>query len=119
MILITYVDDTLFFGPDLAAIEQATTDLEGLGYGLTHEEDDGSTAFAFLGVSILLDPMTKILKMTQKGLIQKVLATTGMTDCNTRGSPALSSPLGTNADGPSRKEPWNYASIVGMMMYLS
>jgi hypothetical protein len=119
MILITYVDDTLFFGPDLATIEQAITDLEALGYGLTREEGDGSTAFAFLGVSILLDPVTKMLKMTQKGLIQKVLAATGMSDCNTRGSPALSAPLGTNADGPRRKDSWNYASVVGMLMYLS
>jgi hypothetical protein len=119
MILITYVDDTLFFGPDLQAIEKVITELEGLGYGLTREEGDETTAFAFLGVSILLDPVTKKLKMTQKGLVKKVLAATGMSNCNTRGSPALSSPLGTDADGPRRKELWNYASAVGMLMYLS
>ena len=55
----------------------------------------------------------------QKGLILKVLAATGMTDCNTRGSPALSTPLGTNADGPRRKDAWHYASVIGMLMYLS
>jgi hypothetical protein len=119
MILITYVDDTLFFGPDLKEIEKVITELEGLGYGLTREEGDETTAFAFLGVSILLDPVTKKLKMTQKGLIKKVLAATGMSNCNTRGSPALSSPLGTDADGSRRKESWNYASAVGMLMYLS
>jgi hypothetical protein len=119
MIIITYVDDTLFFGPDLKAIEGVITELEGLGYGLTREEGDEATAFAFLGVTILPDPVTKQLKLTQKGLILKILEATGMSDCNTRGSPALSSPLGTDADGPRRKDPWNYSSVIGMMMYLS
>ena len=35
MILIIYVDHTLFFGPDLKQIEKVTSELEGLGYGLT------------------------------------------------------------------------------------
>jgi histone deacetylase 1/2 len=119
MILITYVDDTLFFGPDIKAIEKVISELEGLGYGLTREEGDETTAFAFLGVSILPDPVTKMLKLTQRGLILKVLAATGMSECNTKGSPALSTPLGTNADGPRRKETWHYASVIGMLMYLS
>ena len=38
MILINYVKDTLFFGPDLKKIEQTICELEGLGYGLTQEE---------------------------------------------------------------------------------
>ena len=119
MILITYVDDTLFFGPDLKAIKQVITKLEGLGCGLTCKEGDESTAFAFLGVSITPDPVTKLLKLTQKGLIKKVLEATGMSDCRTRGSPTLIMPLGTDATGPHRKETWNYASIIGMLMYLS
>ena len=35
IILITYVDDTLFFGPYLKQIEKVISKLEGLGYGLT------------------------------------------------------------------------------------
>ena len=37
MILITYVDGTLLFGPNLKKIEQEISKLEGLGYGLTRE----------------------------------------------------------------------------------
>jgi hypothetical protein len=48
MILITYVDNVLFFGPDLKAIEKVITKLENMGYGLTRKEGDGSTAFARL-----------------------------------------------------------------------
>ena len=78
MIIITYAYDTLFFGPDSNAIEQAIADLEALGYFLTRKEVDGSIAFAFLGFSIFLDPVTKLLKMIQKALILKVLAATWM-----------------------------------------
>jgi hypothetical protein len=119
MIITYYVDDTLLFGPNVKEMEKVITELEGLGYGLTREEGDKTTVFAFLGVSILLDPVMKKLKMTQKGLIKKVLASTGMSNCNTWGSPALSSPLGTDADGPPHhKDSWNFASAVGMLMYL-
>jgi hypothetical protein len=61
-----------------------------------------------------------MLRLTQEGLIKKILAATGMTDCNTRGSPRTSTgPLWTDAAGVHRKESWNYSSIIGMMMYLS
>ena len=119
MILITYVDDTLFFGPDLKQIEKGISKLEGLGYGLTREEVDKSTAFVFLGVSITPYSVTKMLQLTQTGLIEKIFKSTGMSDCNTRGSPAISSPLGTDATGVHRKDSWDYASVIGMMMYLA
>jgi hypothetical protein len=99
MIIITYADNTRFFRPDLKAIEQVITK-ENLGYGLTQEEGDKTTAFAFLGVSITPNPLTKLMKLTQSDLIEKVLEATGMADCNTRGSPSLVSPLGIDADEP-------------------
>jgi hypothetical protein len=115
----TYVDDTLFFGPDLKAIEKVIMELEGLGYGLTCEEGDETTTFSFLGVSILPDPITEMLKLTQKGLILKVLSATGMSNHNTQGLPALSAPLGTNTGGPRWKDACHYLSVIGMLMYLS
>ena len=57
MILITYVDDTLFFGPDLDKIKAAITDLKNAGFGLTREKGDAESAFAFLGINILMDPV--------------------------------------------------------------
>ena len=97
MIIITYADDTLFFGPDYNVIEQAIADLEALGYILTRKKLDGSISFAFLGFSIFLDPVTKLLKMIQKVLILKVLTPTGISECNTCGSTALSNLMGNNA----------------------
>ena len=103
MILITYVNNILLFGTDLQKIEQTICELERLGYGITREEGDKTTAFAFLGVSITPDPVTKLLRLTQGGQIQNILDATGLTDCNTKGSLSTISPLGTDADSARRK----------------
>jgi hypothetical protein len=119
MIIITYVDDTLFFGPDLAAIEKVIAELEAAEYALTREAGDEDNVFSFSGVSITPNKSTNMLTLTQTGLIEKVLAAVGMYDCNTRGSPSTMTPLGTDTKGMHRKDSWNYASIIGMLMYLS
>jgi hypothetical protein len=66
IILVTYANDTLFFRPDLKAIKGFSTELEGLGCELTHKKGDRATAFAFLGVSILSNSVTKQLKLGPK-----------------------------------------------------
>lgn len=92
MIVITYVDDTLFFGPDIAKIEKVITELEAAGYALTPEAGDEDNVFSFLGVSITPNKATNMLTLTQTGLIDKVRAAVGMSDCNTRGSPSTMTP---------------------------
>eukprot|EP00957_Ditylum_brightwellii_P162226 12352765-Ditylum_brightwellii.AAC.1 len=81
----------------------------------------GSSVEEFLGIKI--DPTGNGgYKLSQTGLIKKILSTTGMLDCNPAVAPtAASGPLGPD---PHRKEfqlqeLWNYASVVGMLMYLS
>jgi hypothetical protein len=60
-------------------------------------------------------------KLTQTGLIDKVLKATGMEDCNTDAS--LTSPdgkaLGADLHGPQALSEWNYGSVVGMLLYLA
>jgi len=61
-----------------------------------------------------------VIKLTQPGLIQKILKATGMEHCNPRKTPTNTSrPLGTDKDGKPPRERWSYASVVGMMMYLA
>jgi hypothetical protein len=68
---------------------------------------------------MLPDPVTKMLKLTQTGLFKKVLGAMGTLEYNTQGLPTLPTPLGTDTNGPLRKGKWNYASVIGMLMYLS
>ena len=42
-----------------------------------------------------------------------------MDDSNPMATPALGTPLGTDAKGLPFDEEWDYASVVGMLLYLS
>ena len=115
MVVLVYVDDCLFFGPDQAKIDEVIAKLQGRGLSLTIEKEE---AYAFLGVDF--KPNNKGgYTMTQEGLIKKVLKTMRMQDCNRKATPAGTAPLGTDEDGKPYDEEWNYASVVGMLLYLS
>jgi hypothetical protein len=101
--IITYVDDTLFFGPDIKEIQKGIKELETTGYALTRKDGDEETVFSFLGVSITPNKATKTVTLTQGGLIDKILESVGMSDCNIRGSPSMATPLGTDAQGARHK----------------
>ena len=60
-----------------------------------------------------------MLVLNQTGLIKNILEIVGMYDCNTRGSPTKVTPLRTDANGPHSKDQWNYAHVIGILMYLS
>jgi hypothetical protein len=50
---------------------------------------------------------------------QGVLGATRMKDCKKAIVPADAKPLGKDLCGEQFDEPWEYASIVGMMLYIS
>ena len=62
--------------------------------------------YAFLGIEMSNSDSGTGIKMTQKGLIEKLLRTTKITDCNSKATPASTIPLGTNADDEGFKEEW-------------
>ena len=72
----------------------------------------------FLGIRIEKAGPKKF-HLTQTGLINKVLKEADMENCNTVNTPALTTPLGIDNLGEPFKEDWDYASIVGMLMYLA
>ena len=53
----------------------------------------------FLGIQIVHDPKNNTITMTQTGLIDKVLASTDMEDCNLKYTPAEKDPLCKDAAG--------------------
>ena len=58
------------------------------------------------------------VELLQLGLTEKVLRTVGLDGCNPGLTPAKESPLTTDLDGEPFDEDWEYASVVGMLMYL-
>ena len=75
---------------------------------------------AFLGIQIN-QKKDSCYKFTQTGLINKVLAATGMEDCNSK--PAFCSGdgklLGSDLEGAPAKKEWLFSSVVGMLLYLA
>ena len=62
----------------------------------------------------------KGFKFSERGLIEKILRTTGMMDCNRKGTPTNGTKaLGSDCNGESAKEKWLYGSVIGMMLYLA
>ena len=62
---------------------------------------------------------TNTITLTQQGLIKKILKEAGMETCNGNWTPASTTPLGMDPDGPFMNASWYYGSIVGMLLYLS
>ena len=122
MAIAVYVDDVLFFGPNAAEMKQVVQDLKLAGFELKVEKATDQQSFDFLGIHIdraINAEGVATIKMTQLGLIKKFLDTVGMADCKPKSVPCNQTPLGANANGPRHTEDWDYASAVGMLMYLA
>ena len=81
---------------------------------LTVESTDVSN---FLGIKFTRNGDTIELKQT--GLIEKIIEATGMQDAKGKSTPAEHKTLGKDPDGKPFEEQWGYASVVGMLLYLS
>jgi hypothetical protein len=115
LVILTYVDDCLFFAKDKRQIDELLELIRTKSDLKFTIEDD---TFTFLGVE-LKTHSDGTVEFLQKGLIEKILKSCNMTECNTKSTPANQTPLGTDVDGPPFDRSFDYASLVGMMMYLS
>ncbi len=75
IMVLTYCDDQIWLSPDNALIEKYVKKLQDLKYDLTLEEE--GDLFGFLGINFHWDG--EVIELTQTGLIDKVIAYTGMT----------------------------------------
>ena len=114
MMLVVYVDDVGISAKRKEDVDAMVQRLKKKGFELTRE---GSFS-EFLGIKFekLADGS---INMTQKGLINKIIETAGMTNCNPNWTPASTTPLGIDPDGEPMDETWNYRSIIGMLLYLT
>ena len=116
MIILVYCDDCLLFGQDQAKMDDMIEQMrEKFPGGITIED----SVYAFLGVELAQDAKTRKTTLSQSGLIKKILTTTKMNDSNAKRTPARSTTLGSDPFGDPCNEDWDYASVVGMLMYLS
>ena len=115
MLVVVFVDDCGIAAPSKKLVDDLVARLRAKGFELTQE---GSFS-EFLGIKFEKNQATGTITMTQKGLIQKVIAATGMEDCNPNWTPASTTALGSDPEGEPMTDAWNYRSVVGMLLYLT
>ena len=94
MVCICYVDDCLFFAREETDIAVMIEDL-CKNFTLEVEEE----VIQFLGIEHAHTPEGK-LALVQTTLIEKTLAFCGLSDCNTKATPANQILLGSDPLGP-------------------
>ena len=78
--------------------------LKAKGFELAMECDSS----AYLGIKFHRNPKNNTIKMTQPGLIRKVVEATGMTLCSPNKTPTSQTALGSDPEGPPIKENWKH-----------
>ena len=114
VVCLVYVDDCLFFSRSDEDIKLAITRLRDNNMDLNVEDD----VAGFLGVHIDKNEKGQIT-LTQLGLIDRIVEALGLHDCNAKFTPAPTEALGRDVDGLAHTSDFNYASVVGMLSYLS
>jgi hypothetical protein len=123
VLVVSYVDDCLWYSRDEKDIDDAIERMKQCGMDLQVEDD----VAGFLGVHIerfdALDEngtKTSYIKLLQSGLIDRIIAALNLEPSNSQGcqSPAPVEPLPMDKDGTAFDDSFNYASVVGMCMYL-
>ena len=100
LIVICYVDDLGLQAPKKEIIDELISQLRKKGFDLTLE---GSFS-EYLGIQYTKVSDTEI-KMTQTGLIKKIIDATGMNDCNSNRTPTTKEALGSDVEGEPMEEP--------------
>jgi hypothetical protein len=113
MIVIVYVDDLLIYAKTNSEIDDLICSLQQDEINLRRE----GTADGYLGVDI--KQIDGQLHLTQSGLSRRIITAFGLDKySNSCQSPAVVTPLTKDLDGDKACGTINYASVIGMLLYL-
>jgi hypothetical protein len=113
MMMIIFVDDCAISYKHQSDYVALINGLRELNFDLTEE---GSFT-KILGINF--ERTGNKIKMTQTGLIDRIISTTGLINANPNRTPTTQEALGKDPNGQDMKEPWSYRSVIGMLLYLS
>jgi hypothetical protein len=114
LIVIVYVDDILIHGKSDDEINKLIEQLKQDNIALHHE----GTAEGYLGVDIQQDGNK--ISLLQEGLTKRIITALGLDSKYSTpvDTPAETAALGRDVDGEEASGSVNYASVVGMLLYL-
>jgi hypothetical protein len=113
-IILVYVDGCLLFAPRVSTIDIVIKNLS-TEYML---QDKGDVS-AYLGVQVVKDKATKTITLTQPGLIARVIKDVGFNPCSKGKDTPADTIQYADADGPPRRDTWNYRSVLGKLNYIA
>jgi hypothetical protein len=111
-----YSDDICIIAKDKPTLQKFLTDLKGRGLEFT--EDPGGLC-EYLGIKLERDLEKGTFKLTQTGLIDKIVNATSLQACSHNRMPTTQIGLGADPDGDPMTKWWSNPSIIGMLLYLS
>jgi hypothetical protein len=115
---IVYVDDILFFARNDNDINKVISDLQSRQVQIRRE----GAAEGFLGVAVERSSVSgrNQIKLTQTGLTKCIIEALGLcSQYSTKiSTPAEASPLPKDVNGAPASGNFNYAAVVGMLLYL-
>ena len=125
--VVTYVDDCIFFARDekiikelIASLRKPPDKYKGKWNEFILNEEEDYAGFLGIDISPCSDDKNT-LELLQVGLIDRIVNALNLQDSPIKSNitPTTASPLGKDEEGPPRKFSWNYASLIGMLLYLS
>ena len=114
VIVLVYCDDTLLFSPKAEYIEETIQDLTEADLELNVED----SVAGFLGVHIERNDADGSIKLTQKGLIKRIIEALGVGSHPIKHTPATAEPLVKDEFGDPPDGSYSYPSVIGMLQYL-
>ncbi len=115
LIVIIYCDDCGICSKSPEIANKFVEQLQAHGLRLTVEGPFSK----YLGIQIKMDEKTKTVKMSQPGLIKKLLELTDMVDCAEQYVPARREAVGSDPDGEPWTETWTLPQANGTLLYLA
>lgn len=116
VIVLSYVDDSIFFAKDEKDIDDLIAKLRARKVEVEVEDQDVA---GYLGVKVHKNLKDGSVKLSQPGLLKRILEALDLGDQPITETPAVPNvALGSDPDGPGPQGTFSYASVVGMLQYL-
>ena len=115
LIMCCFVDDTVYVAKSSQVVDAFIAKLRAMGFELTKED----SLYEYLGIKMERNERDGTIKLSQPGLIDKILHASNLANSNPNQTPTTLVALGSDPHGPPMQETWGYSSIVGMLLYLS
>ena len=115
VICVLYVDDTLFWSPKKEWIDEVIEKLQTQEQVELEDEEDVA---GFLGVHIEKSERDQTVKLTQEGLIKRIIAALNIERLPACKTPAAMTPLTKDLDGDPPNGTFSFPSVIGMLQFL-